>query len=154
VGSANQQWRLQPVGNYYLRANSGRYVVCNGRGTVNGTPIVQYDWESNPWYQWKFTSVSDGWYSCFSLYSGRLICIHNESSTPGAILNLWDYDPNNTGGQRIRIMPKTDGTFKFYFKLDGQCWDVVNGSTANNAALQQWTDAGTPQQTFNMERVP
>ena len=77
-----------------------------------------------------------------------------ESSTPGAVLNLWDYDPNNTGGQRIRIMPQVNGTFKFYFKLDGQCFDVVNGSTANNAPLQQWTDAGTPQQTFNMERVP
>lgn len=149
-----QLWRIQPWGNYYLRANSGRYVVCSGRGTANGTPIVQYDWESNPWYQWQFTSVSDGYYSCFSLYSSRLICIRNESSTPGAILNLWDYDPNNTGGQRIRIMPKTNGTFKFYFKLDGQCWDVANGSSTNNAPLQQWTEAGTPQQTFKMERVP
>jgi beta-glucanase (GH16 family) len=153
-GTGAQLWRLQPVGNYYIRGNTGLYVVCNGRGTADGTAVVTYSWEANPWYQWNFSSVSDGWYSIFSLYSNRLICLLNESSSPGDPLVLWDYDPYNTGGQRIRLEPETNGTYKFYFKLDGQCWDIPNDSGAENTPLQQWNDVGSPQQTFNLERVP
>ncbi len=83
AGTPQQLRRLQSWGNYYLRANSGRYVVCSGRGTANSTAIVQYDGETNPLYQWSFSSVSDGWYSCFSLYLSRLICVR-ENPPPQA----------------------------------------------------------------------
>lgn len=44
--------------------------------------------------------------------------------------------------------------FKFGFKLDGQTWDVLSDNPADNVTLQQWTDVGSHQQEFNMERVP
>lgn len=49
--TSNQKWRFQPWGSYYIRASGGRYVCIQGAGSANGSPIIQYDQQNNPWFK-------------------------------------------------------------------------------------------------------
>jgi len=151
----NQMWRLQPWGDYFFRADSGRYVCVQGAGSTNGSRIIQYDWQNNPWFKWRFTSEGDGWYGLFSLNAlTRALCVEGSSTVPGHWTHLWDYNTSNVGDQKIRIMPQLNGKFKFYFAHDGQTWDIPGGQTGNDVPLEQYTDNGNSWQKFGMERVP
>ena len=151
--TSNQHWRLQPWGNYFFRASSGRYVCVANSGSTNGSTIIQYDWQNNPWFKWMFTNEGDGFYGLFSLNApGRVLCVANASTANAAACHLWDYNPNNIGDQKIRIVPKLDGKFKFYFKHDGMSWDIPGGQTPNYVPLQQYPDNGNIWQEFTMER--
>ncbi|BDI28856.1 hypothetical protein CCAX7_009070 [Capsulimonas corticalis] len=151
--SAAQKWRLQPWGNFYIRAASGKYVCIQNQGSANGSPIIQYQQENNPWFKWQFTSEGDGYYGLFSLNApSRVLCVQNASTAAAANTHLWDYNPSNIGDQKIRIVPKTDGKFKFYFGHDGMSWDIPGGATANNTPLQQYPDNGNAWQEFSLER--
>ena len=76
------------------------------------------------------------------------------STQPGQYCHLWEYNPSNIGDQKLRVMPQTDGTFKFYFQFDGQTWDIPGGQTGNDVELDQYTENGAAWQKFAMERVP
>ncbi len=151
--SSAQKWRLQPWGSYYVRASSGKYICVQNQGSTNGSPIIQYLQENNPWFKWQFNSVGDGFYGLASLNApSRVLCVQNASTAAAANCHLWDYNPNNIGDQEIRIVPKTDGKFKFYFGHDGMSWDIPGGNTANNVPLQQYPDNANPWQEFSLER--
>jgi hypothetical protein len=153
TNSAAQRFRLQPWGSYYLRASTGKYVCVQGAGSTNTSPIIQYTQENNPWFKWSFTSEGDGFYGLFSLNAPtRVACVVAGSSAAGANTHLYDYNVNNTGDQKIRIVPKTDGKFKFYWKHDGMTWDIPGGNAANNVSLQQYPDNANSWQEFAMER--
>ncbi len=153
-GGANQKWRLQPWGNYFVRADSGKYICVQSAGSSNGSPIIQYIQENNPWFKWQFASEGDGFYGLFSLNAtNRVLCVQNGSSAVGYGTHLWDYNPNNVGDQKIRIAPLTNGKFKFYFGHDGMSWDIPGGNTANNVPLQQYPDNGYSWQQFSLERA-
>lgn len=152
-GGANQKWRLQPWGKYFVRADSGKSLRVQKASSTNGSPIVQYDQQNNPLYKWQFMSKGDGFYGVFSLSApGRVISIRNAASAPAYSTQLWDYNPSNVGDQKVRIVPHTDGKFKFFFKHDGMSWDIPGGSTANNVNLQQFPDNNSAWQTFGLER--
>lgn len=149
-----QMWRLQPWGNYRIREVGGRYICCQGASGQNGAPIIQYNWESSPWFDWQFVSEGAGWYALSSLNApGRVLCVDQGSSAPGISCHLWDYNPNNAGDQKVRILPKTDGKYKFYFEHDGMSWDMPGGQTGNNVPLQQYPDNGNSWQEFSLERL-
>jgi len=151
----NQLWRLQPWGDYFLRAASGRYVCVQGMGNGNGSRIIQYDKQDNPWFKWRFISEGDGWYGCFSLNAlAKVLCVGAGSTQAGYYCHLWDYNPNNFGDQKVRVMPQLDGSFKFYFAHDGQSWDIHAGQTGNDVPLEQYPNNGNAWQKFAMERVP
>jgi hypothetical protein len=80
--------------------------------------------------------------------------VDNGSYTAAAGCNLWDYNVNNFGDQRIRIEPKTDGNFKFYWEHDGMSWDVPGGAVGNLQPLQQYPDNTNYWQEFSIERTP
>jgi hypothetical protein len=155
TNSGAQRWRLQPWGTYSIRAASGRYVCVQGAGSANGSPIIQYDGQNNPWFKWTFTSEGDGFYGLFSLNApGRVLCVKDGSYAAGYNTHLWDYNPSNAGDQKLRIVPKTNGKFKFYWKHDGMTWDIPGGATGNNVNLQQYPDNGNSWQEFGLERTP
>ncbi|MEO7719031.1 MAG: RICIN domain-containing protein [Capsulimonas sp.] len=155
TNSGAQRWRFQPWGNYYIRADGGRYICVQGAGSTNGSSIIQYDQQSNPWFKWSFTSESDGFYGLFSLNApSRVLCVANGSSAAGWNTHLWDYNVSNAGDQKIRILPKTNGKFKFYWQHDGMTWDIPGGATGNNINLQQYPDNGNSWQDFGLERIP
>jgi len=151
----NQIWRLQPWGNYYVRASTGKYVCIANSGSTNGSAIIEYDWQSNPWFKWLFTNEGQGWYGTFSLNAPtRILCVAGGSTAAAANCHLWDYNPSNIGDQKVRIVPKTDGKYKFYFAHDGMSWDIPGGQAANYTPLQQYPDNGNVWQEFGLERAP
>ena len=154
TGGTNQQWRLQPWGNYYIRALSGRYVCIQNSGSANGSPIIQFDYQANPWFQWQFLSVGAGNYEVSSLNAtGRCLCVVNASTSNGANTQLYDYNPNNVGDQKVRILPLTNGKYKFHFVHDGMSWDMNGGQSNNNIPLQQYPDNGNEWQQFELVRI-
>ncbi|MCW3059041.1 MAG: putative secreted protein [Capsulimonas sp.] len=157
TNSGAQRWRLQPWGNYYIRTNTGvgNYICIQGQGSTNGSPIIQYSFEPNNWFKWKFTSEGDGFYGLFSLNAPtRVLSVVNGSSAAAANTHLWDYNVNNVGDQKIRILPKTNGRYKFFFKHDGMSWDIPGGNGNVNTSLQQYPDNGFGWQEFKLERIP
>ncbi len=154
TGGSNQKFRLQPWGDYYIRSvTSNRYVCVQNSGNSNGSPIIQYDYQTNPWFQWVFNNEGNGWYSLGSLNAPtRVLCVDNASTTAGANTQLWDYNPNNIGDQILRIAPQTDGNYKFYWSHDGMSWDIPGGQTGNNVPLQQYPNNGNLWQEFKLER--
>ncbi|BDI29472.1 hypothetical protein CCAX7_15230 [Capsulimonas corticalis] len=155
TATANQLWRLQPWGDYYARTAAGKYVCIQNSGSSNGNPIIQYSWESNPWFQWRFESVGGADLKVSSLNAlSRVLCVVNGSTSAAANTQLYDYNTANVGDQKVRIVPKTNGLNKFYFVHDGMSWDIPSGQTGNNVPLQQYPDNGNAQQQFRLERLP
>lgn len=153
-GGTNQHWRLQPWGDYFIKAASGRYICVQGMGSTNGALIIQYDRENNPWFKWRFESVGDGNYKLSSLNAlTRVLSVVSGSTANAANTNLWDYNAANNY-QKVRIKPLLNGKFKFYFVHTGMSWDIPGGATGNNINLQQYPDNGFTWQQFSLERVP
>ncbi|MEK7949241.1 phosphatidylinositol-specific phospholipase C domain-containing protein [Luteolibacter soli] len=154
TGSANQQWRLQPWGDYFIRASTGKYICIEGSGNSNGNRIVQYAWENNLWFLWRLDGVTNGHLKASSLNApARVLCVPNASITAGIDCHLYDYSTANTGDQKLRILPKTNGLFKFYFVHDGMAWDIPGGQTANLVPLEQYPDNANSWQEFQLERA-
>lgn len=153
-GSANQQWRLQPWGDYFIRANTGKYVCIANAGSSNGNAIVQYSWENNLWFGWRLEGVTNGHLKASSMNAlGRVISIANASNTNGADCQLYDYNVSNVGDQKLRIVPKTNGQFKFRFVHNNMAWDIPGGNTGNLVPLEQYPDNGNTWQDFQLERM-
>lgn len=153
-GSANQQWRLQPWGDYFIRASTGKYVCVEGSGYSNGNPIVQYSWEHNLWFAWRFEGVTNGHLKASSMNAlPRVICVSNASTAAGADCHLYDYSTANSGDQKLRIIPKTNGLFKFRFVHSDMAWDIPGGNAANLVALEQYPDNANAWQEFQLERL-
>jgi len=151
----NQLWRLQPQGDYFIQANGGRYICVANSGSTDGQRIILWDKGDNAWFKWRFASKGDGWYGCMSLNAlSKALCVEGGSVAAGHYCHLWEYNQYNVGDQKIRVVPQTDGTFKFYFAFTGQTWDMPGGQTANTTPLTQYPDNGNVWQRFRLERVP
>lgn len=154
TGTANQLFRLQPWGDYFIQAASGRYVCVANRGSTNGELVIQYDWENNPWFKWRFESVGEGNLKCSSLNAlGRVLCPQYGNTVAGQNCHIWDYNPSNIGDQKVRIKPLTNGKFKFFFTHDGYSWDMPGGQTGNNVPVQQYPNNGNSWQEFTLKRA-
>ena len=155
TSSINQQWRLQPWGDYFARASTGKYICVENMGSSNGSPIIQYSYENNPWFKWRFESVTNGHLRASSLNAlTRVLCVVGGTSNNGEDCHLYDYNPANAGDQKLRILPKTNGLFKFHFVHDGMSWDIPGGNTGNNVRLEQYPNNGNAWQDFLLERAP
>jgi beta-L-arabinofuranosidase (glycosyl hydrolase family 127)/glycosyl hydrolase family 127 (putative beta-L-arabinofuranosidase)/ricin-type beta-trefoil lectin protein len=154
-GQGNQLWRLQPWGDYFIATSSGKYVCVKNQGSANGDRIIQYAFEPNPWFLWRFQSVGEGMLEVASLNApSKALCVEGAATTAGHWCHLWEYNPANVGDQKVRLVPQTDGTVKLYFAHDGQSWDVPGGQTGNEIELDQYPDNANPWQRFRLERAP
>jgi Phosphatidylinositol-specific phospholipase C, X domain./Ricin-type beta-trefoil lectin domain. len=153
-GSAIQKFRLQPWGDYFIQADSGKYICVEGMSSSNGAFIIQYTKENNPWFKWRFESVGQGHLKVSSLHAlSRVLCVVGAGTANGDDCHLWDYNPSNIGDQKVRLIPKPNGRFKFYFLHTGKTWDIPGGATGNNVRLEQYTDNANAWQEFRLQRV-
>ncbi|SDC26761.1 Ricin-type beta-trefoil lectin domain-like [Paenibacillus sp. UNCCL117] len=152
TGAEGQYWRIQPHGDYYVQAeHSGKYLNAGGAGTTNGTPIIQWGFETNNWFKWKFESVGDGYYKVVNLNASTKVAdVAEVSLQAGAEVHLWDYV--NAANQQVRLVPQQDGSFKFYFKHSNMAWDISGVSRDNGAKLTQYTEATGDNQKFYLEK--
>ncbi len=153
-GATSQQWRLQPWGDYFIRCSTGKYVCVANSGSSNGNGIVQYAWENNRWFGWRFESTTNGHLKATSLNAlSRVLCVAGASTAAAANCHLYDYNPSNNGDQKLLIVPKTNGFFKFRFVHSNMAWDIPGGNNANLTPLQQYPDNANAWQEFQLERM-
>jgi hypothetical protein len=146
---------LQPFGSYYFQGVSGKYINSAGAGSGNGTAVIQYDFQTNPWFQWYFNHDNNGWFgirSINSLEQNLTETISTGSYNAAAPCDIWN-DVGNPD-QEIRIEPQLDGKFKFYNALTGMSWDIPGGAIGDSVPLDQYPNNTNPWQEFYMQRVP
>lgn len=153
-GQSNQLWRLQAWGDYFIKNSAGKYICVQGMGSSNGSKIIQYQFENNPWFKWRLENAGEGWSKFSSLNAlTRALCVGNASTTAGFWTHLWEYNVANIGDQKVRIEPRTNGKFKFYFAHDGMSWDIPSGGIGNDVPLQQQPSNNNTWQEFSLERA-
>jgi hypothetical protein len=154
TGTPHQQWRLQPWGDYFIRASTGKYVRVGNTGHSNGDPIVQSAWQNQLSFLWRMTGVTNGHLKAASAGApGRVISVQDAFTAAAADCRLLDYNPSNIGDQKLRITPKTNGLFKFHFAHSGMAWDIPGGNAADLTPLEQFPDNTNPWQEFQLERL-
>jgi Ricin-type beta-trefoil lectin domain-like len=138
-----------------VNRNSGMALDLIGGNTGNGTRINQWSYDDNgPNQRWGLAPTeSSNHFRIVSWASGKCACIDQDSTAPGAQLHAWDYNVSNAGDQKVRISPRTNGRFKFYFVHDNMSWDIPGGQTGNFVLLQQYPDNGNAWQEFWLERA-
>ena len=115
---------------------------------------MQYSWENNRWFGWRFESTTNGHLKATSLNAfSRVISVVGASTAAAANCHLYDYNPSNGGDQKLRIVPKTNGLFKFRFVHSNMAWDIPGGNNANLTPLQQYPDNTNVWQEFQLERL-
>ncbi|KWX80226.1 hypothetical protein AMQ84_04390 [Paenibacillus riograndensis] len=152
TGAECQYWRIQPQGDYYIQAeHSGKYLNAGGAGTANETPVIQFTFENNIWFKWRFESTGEGYYKVLNLHaSNKVADVSNVSTADGAKVHLWD--DVNAGNQQVRLVPQQDGSFKLFFKHSNKAWDIEEFSRNNEARLTQYTEVTADNQKFYLER--
>lgn len=149
-----QRFRLQPTGDYFIKAtHSGKYIsILYGSGSGNGSPIVQYPWQNSAWFKWRFESSGEGTVKASSLNAlTRTISAAGSASANGTLCELRDYNTANNGSQKLRIEPLSDGRFKIFFQHSSRSWDIPGGATGDNIQMEQWDYVGNPHQKFLLE---
>jgi glucosylceramidase len=67
-------------------------------------------------------------------------------------VHLWTYGGGTN--QQWQAVPLGGGSYRFVARNSGKCLDVRDVSTADGAALQQWTCTGGPAQAFRLVQQP
>jgi len=83
----------------------------------------------------------DGTVRIVNRNSGKVLAVHNQSTTPGAFVQ--QYQDNGTPDHLWRIVDAGGGWSKIQNVRSGLVMAVSGASTADNAQVTQWTDNGT-----------
>ncbi|WP_079198476.1 RICIN domain-containing protein [Streptomyces sp. CB03911] len=144
--------RPAPAGTYTLvNVNSGKVLDASGRGTTDGTPVIQWDANGGANQQWRLTAVPGGYCTVTGVASGKVLTVAGNSVVPGAGLNLWTGDGST--GQQWLVAPSDAGGYILESRSDGQLADP-GGSTSAGAQVFQQPANGKPQQRWKLVPVP
>ncbi|HEY1012978.1 MAG TPA: RICIN domain-containing protein [Herpetosiphonaceae bacterium] len=147
IGSADQQWRLEPVGGTALvNANSNKCVDVSNGGSADGTNIQQWTCNNSNAQKWSFQHTNNGYYRLISLAANKPMDVAGNSTADGANIHIW----SNTGCacQEFRIELQSDGTARLVARHSGKVIDVAGSGTGDGTNVQQWTWNGSNAQRF------
>jgi hypothetical protein len=110
----------------------GRAVITPGTGDAPASQV------------WKVTYGTDGRFTVANKGSG--LCLDSGSVSNSA---LTQQPCSGTAGQSFKTIPTTTDAFVLNAVLQGsQCWDVMNGSANDGAAIGVWSCGGATNQQF------
>ncbi len=73
---------------------------------ANGSPIIQYSWENNLRFKWRFENVGGAELGASNLNPpSRVIGVTGASATAGQGTPLYDYNAANIGEQKLGQLP-------------------------------------------------
>ncbi|GHH73625.1 galactosylceramidase [Kitasatospora indigofera] len=130
--------------------NSGKVLDASGRGTADGTPVIQWDGNGGANQQWRLTAVPGGYCTVTGVASGKVLAVAGNSVVPGAGLNLRTGDGST--GQQWLVAPSDGGGYLLESRSDGQLADP-GGSTAAGAQVVQQPANGKAQQRWKLVPV-
>jgi hypothetical protein len=86
-GGANQQWRLEPVGDGAFRIiarHSGQVLDVYGGFVDDVTPVIQYPWHGGDNQLWTLEPTSNGYVFLVAQHSGKVLDVEYASPDDGA----------------------------------------------------------------------
>ncbi|MER5832867.1 RICIN domain-containing protein [Streptomyces sp. NPDC002130] len=148
-GGDNQRWRLEALGDGYVRAvaqHSGKVLDVSGISPDNGAPLIQWDWWGGDNQRWRFESVADGVHQLTAKHSGRVLDVSGISLDNGAPVIQWDWHGGDNQRWEYQFQP-------LFAKHSGKALDVSGISPDNGAPLIQWSWWSGDNQHWRLEPV-
>ncbi|MFF8375208.1 RICIN domain-containing protein [Streptomyces sp. NPDC015661] len=148
-GGNNQRWRLEAVGDGYVRAvaqHSGKVLDVSGISPDNGAPLIQWDWWGGDNQRWRFDTIADGVHVLIAKHSGKALDVEGISKDNGARLIQWDYWGGDNQRWQFQFQP-------LFAKHSGRAMDVSGIDTTSGAAVIQWDYWGGDNQNWRLEPV-
>ena len=142
-------------GGYHLAAaNSGLLMDVSGGATADGTAVIQWTSTGGGNQSWTLARQSGDVYTITGAGSGKCLDVPNNSTAQGTRLDIWTCG----GGANQRWALAATGSYTSssgasYVLVDlnsGLLADVVSGSTAAGASIEQWPANGGSNQTWNL----
>jgi hypothetical protein len=130
-----------PDGTYkIINRNSGLALDAAGQGTVNGTPVQQWNYNGGGNQQWTVKNLGNNQYEISGVQSGKSLDVKGESVLDGAAIQLYDYSGGNH--QKWVITPASTGYYTITSVQSGKVAEVAAQSTAAGALVSQYTSNG------------
>ena len=125
-------------GTYRIEAlHSGK--TLRASGTANGNAVVQYTYSGGTNQRWTLTHLGNNMYKIIGVQSGRALEIASATTANGTLADIGSY----TGAPNQKWIISAAPTAGYYrltpASSTGSALEVSNGSTADNARVQQWT---------------
>jgi regulation of enolase protein 1 (concanavalin A-like superfamily) len=158
-GGTNQQWTITQIsGDDYkiINVNSGKAMDVVNNSTSNGALIEQRTYSSSDNSQvWTINNNGNDTYRIIGKNSQKSLDIAGSSTADGATVALWTY--GGGGNQSFKIVRAgtevLTGTYKIIALSSNKLVEVTGGSTADGAAVEQWTDNGGTNQQWVITQV-
>ena len=135
--------------------HSDQCLDVSGGSTENAASLIQWPCHGGLNQQFKLNSEGNNTYSLTIQHSNRVVDVEGISTANGADIHQWDW--LNANNQKWVLSNSVDPVIGDPITSDefttavqsinsGKCLDVVGGSNANGANVQQWDCADVDQQ--------
>jgi hypothetical protein len=148
VGSTNQQFRLNYLGNGYyalVHAVTGKVMDESTVSTADGGIVHQWTWVGSANQHMRFLPTNDGWFRAEFQHSGKLLDVAGCGSADGTQIHQWTWTGSTC--QQWRLQPI--GHSKIVNMNSNRVADVAGISTADGANIHQWGNNGTHNQQWS-----
>lgn len=119
--AASHTTSIASVGDH-VRFSSQMRIRESG-ATSNGTRLTINTLDGSALFKWRIENVNEGLVKISSL-AALCHCRGQRVLDPGYQHQLWTYNASHVD-QKLRIVPVTDGYFKFFYAFNGLCWDIT-----------------------------
>jgi hypothetical protein len=135
-------------------ANSGLLLDVSSGSTADGGAVIQWSSTEGTNQQWSLARLTGNVYTVTGVGSGKCLEVPNSSTTAGTRLDIWTC--NGGTNQEWALLStgsytsSSDTSYVFVNLNSGLVIDVVGGSTATGAQIEQYTANGGSNQTFTV----
>ncbi|CAG7645857.1 RICIN domain-containing protein [Actinacidiphila bryophytorum] len=142
-------------GTYQLTAaHSGKRLDVKDAATADGSGVVQWSANGGTNQQWRLARTTGSTYTVTGVGSGKLLEVPGSSTATGTRLDIWSA---NAGANQQWVLQATGSytstanrSYVLVSLSSGLAADVVSGSTADGAEVEQWTANGGANQTWSL----
>ncbi|GAB3143404.1 ThuA domain-containing protein [Microbispora hainanensis] len=130
--------------------HSGKYVAPQDASTADDAKIVQMSATEGGEQQWEAIPFTAGAYQLKNVKSGKCLDVPRGSTATGTQLVQYACHPDghqDQVNQRFYLVPSGDA-YQVSSAVSGLCLDINGRSTADGAALIQWTCSNDDNQRF------
>lgn len=132
-----------------VNRNSGKALDVYNLATNAGAGIVQYARNDGNWQQWQFADAGGGWYKIKSRHSGLVLEFPNVNDGTQLVQNT----DNGSTRQQFAVRDSDGGHIRLINRHSGKVVETWEWSTADGAAVAQYSDLGGANQQWQMVRV-
>ncbi|MGH9223506.1 MAG: RICIN domain-containing protein [Acidimicrobiales bacterium] len=165
-GALHQRWAAerQPDGTYRIvAAHSGKVLDVADSSTADGGLIHQWTWHGGANQRWRIEDAGGGYTAIVSVHSGKVLDVSQVSRADGAPIHQWTWYGGASQKWRGLITNPTNPTPPttpppvpppgkvVTAAHSGKVLDVSEVSTADGAAIWQWSPTGAANQRWVVE---